>query len=249
MHHHGTAAVAGSSRQQLRTAPNGDRMTHPTRSMFERRRHALAAGLALAAVATCLTVAVAVDRTASASQRLDDRWLAWMTAIRTPWLTSVAEVFGVVGGPVVTAPLRLAVFAALAWRRRWLQFGAFLGAVVTAELCIGPLQTLIDRGRPPDPLVATHGAAFPSGHAVAASVTAIGLVVVLVPAARRRTRWTIIAATFAAAMAMSRTYLGAHWASDVVAGVCIGTGAAVVWAAALELARDRRRAASPPNAH
>ena len=42
-------------------------------------------------------------------------------------------------------------------------------------------------------------------------------------------------------MAMSRTYLGAHWASDVIAGSCIGTGLAVVWSAALELERARRR--------
>jgi Protein of unknown function (DUF998)/PAP2 superfamily len=112
---------------------------------------------------------------------------------------------------------------------------------VTSELCIGPLKALIDRPRPPGGLIATTSSSFPSGHAIAASVTAFGLVVVLVPAASRRTRWTIVAAVFAALMAMSRTYLGVHWASDVVAGACIGTGLAVVCSAALELARARRR--------
>ena len=46
-------------------------------------------------------------------------------------------------------------------------------------------------------------------------------------------------------MAMSRTYLGAHWLSDVIAGACIGTGLAVVWSAALELERARRRRRPP----
>ena len=138
-------------------------------------------------------------------------------------------------------PLRLAIVAVLALRRRWLQAAAFLGAVVTSELCIGPLKALTDRPRPPDPLVDTNSASFPSGHAIAASVTALGLVVVLVPPGRRRTRWTVAAALFAAAVAMSRTYLAAHWASDVVAGAAIGTGLALVWPAALELVRARVR--------
>ena len=222
--------------------------------MFERRRHALVAGLLLLAVAAVLTAVVAAERADSVLQRVDDRWLGWMVEIRTPWLTSVAEVFSVLGGPVVMVPLRLAVIGALAWQRRWLQFGAFLGAVVTSELCIGPLKAVIDRPRPPGSLITTDSPAFPSGHAIAGSVTAIGLVVVLVPAGSRRMRWTIAAALFATLMAMSRTYLGAHWLSDVVAGVCIGTGAAVVWAAALELARGRRQATvaaggAPRSAH
>jgi len=149
------------------------------------------------------------------------------------------------GGPVVMVPLRVALIAVLAWKTRWLQFGAFLGAVVSSELCIGPLKALIDRPRPPDPMITTNSASFPSGHAIAASVTAIGLVVVLVPAAAPRTKWTIVAVAFAVVMAMSRTYLGAHWASDVIAGSCIGTGLAVVWAAALELERARRRSMKP----
>ncbi len=167
--------------------------------MFERRRHALVAGLLLLAVAAVLTAVVAAERTDSVLQRVDDRWLGWMVEIRTPWLTRVAEVFSVLGGPVVMVPLRLAVIGALAWQRRWLQFGAFLGAVVTSELCIGPLKAVIDRPRPPGSLIATDSPSFPSGHAIAGSVTAIGLVVVLVPAGSRRMRWTIVAAAFATA--------------------------------------------------
>ena len=40
-------------------------------------------------------------------------------------------------------------------------------------------------------------------------------------------------------MAISRTYLAAHWVTDTVSGVCIGTGLALVWPAALEMARER----------
>jgi membrane-associated phospholipid phosphatase len=224
------------------------RASHPAISqtrMFERRLHALVAGMVLLGTAIVVTVVVALDRTWSALQALDDRWLAWMTEIRTPLLTRIARILSVVGGPLVMVPLRLTVIGALAWRRRWLQVGAFVGATVTSELCIGPLKALIDRPRPPGPLITTDSPSFPSGHAIAASVTALGLVVVLVPAANRRTRWTILAAVFAAVMAMSRTYLGAHWLTDVIAGTCIGTGLAVVWSAALELARARRLGAAP----
>jgi membrane-associated phospholipid phosphatase len=212
--------------------------------MFERRLHALVAGLMLLGIAIGLTIVVAMNRTESALQAIDDRWLAWMLDIRTPWLTRLARVVSVLGGPLVMVPLRLAVIGARAWRRRWLQFGAFVGAVITSELCIGPLKALIDRPRPTGALVTTDSPSFPSGHAIAASVTAIGLVVVLVPATNRRTRtrWTVLAAVFAALMALSRTYLAAHWLSDVIAGACIGTGLAVAWSAALELERARRYA-------
>jgi undecaprenyl-diphosphatase len=220
-------------------------MSDATRhAMFVRHRHALGAVLALLVVAGVLTYLVARDPRRPAMQGIDDQWNDWMIDGRSPAVTRVARVLSVLGGPFVMVPLRLVVFGALAWARRWLQLAAFAAAVVTSELCIGPLKAVLDRPRPLDSLVSTDSASFPSGHAIAASVTAIGLVVVLAPAFDRRAHWTALAVGFATLMAMSRTYLGAHWASDVVAGVCIGAGLAIAWAAALELVRDRFEARS-----
>ncbi|MBA3289061.1 MAG: phosphatase PAP2 family protein [Acidimicrobiia bacterium] len=216
--------------------------------MFERRIHALIAGLALLVVGASLAVMVAVTGSRSVVQAVDDRWLEWMGAIRTPWIIRTAKTLSVVGSPLVIVPLRLFVIVMLAVRRRWLQLGAFIAATICSELCIGPLKALIDRPRPPGGLIETSSSSFPSGHAVAASATAIGLMIVLVPAAGRRAHWTVIASTFAIVMAMSRTNLSVHWASDVIAGGCLGTGFAVVWPAALELERERRRVATAQQA-
>lgn len=210
--------------------------------MFDRQRHALALGLVLVAAGAVMAAVIGPDPVGSILQPLDDRWLDAMVAVRADWLTDVAEVLSVLGGPYVMVPLRLLVTAGLALNRRWLQLGAWVGAIVTSELCIGPLKALIDRPRPPGALRETSSAAFPSGHAIAASVTALGLVVVLHPPVRARTRWTVVAAAFASVMALSRTYLAVHWLSDVVGGLCLGVGWALVWPAALELIRGVRLA-------
>lgn len=106
-----------------------------------------------------------------------------------------------------------------------------------SELLIGPLKSVVDRPRPPHPLIATSGASFPSGHAVAAAVTAFGIVVAFLPRGRRRLVWIGIASFVAASMAWSRTYLAAHWSSDTIAGVCIGVAAALLCEVAFESTR------------
>ncbi len=166
-------------------------------AMFVRRQHALGVGVALLAVAGVLTTFIAIDADRSVLQGIDDRWQEWMISTRTPAVTRVGRIVSLLGGPWVMVPLRLIVIGALAWSRCGLQLGAFVGAVVTSELCIGPLKALLDRPRPLGSLVSTDSASFPSGHAIAASVTAIGLVVVLAPAVNQRMYWTIVASSFA----------------------------------------------------
>jgi undecaprenyl-diphosphatase len=186
-----------------------------------------------------LSIVVAVDPSSPLVQGIDNRWLREMVSVRTAWLTRLAKYVSTIGSVTVTLPLRLLVSAVLAWRRRWLQLGAFVGAVITSELCIGPLKALVDRPRPPNPLIGTSGASFPSGHAIAGAVTAFGLVVVLLPASPRRWMAIGFAAAFAGIMAISRTVLAAHWLTDTIGGACIGTGLALVWPASLEMVRER----------
>jgi undecaprenyl-diphosphatase len=96
--------------------------------------------------------------------------------------------------------------------------------------------------------VATSGASFPSGHAVAASVTVVAAVIALVPAGRRRAWWALAAVAFSVLMGLSRAYLGAHWLSDAVAGILLGTSCALLTALVageLQQRQVRRRPSRP----
>jgi undecaprenyl-diphosphatase len=76
-----------------------------------------------------------------------------------------------------------------------------------------------------DPLVHLLTLSFPSGHA-AASTVFYGALCALVFARWRSRAIRAMALGFAAGMVLlvmfSRVYLGAHYASDVVAGVAVG---------------------------
>ena len=129
----------------------------------------------------------------------------------------------------MTLPVRIAIAGHLAFRQPWWHLAAFAGAVLLSEVLIGPLKAVYGRSRPPGSLVATSGASSPSGHSIAASVTVLAAVIVLVPPGRRRAAYRLPAGVFAVLMAASRAYLGAHCLSDAVAGLLLGTTCAPRW--------------------
>ena len=182
---------------------------------------------------------VAWDATADDVQRVDDAFLDLMVRLRIAPLVWLGEALSLAGGVWVNWPLRVVAVVLLLRRRRLLQTGAFVLAVVTSEVLIGSLKLLYERPRPLGALVETSGYSFPSGHAIAGAVTAVGLVLVLLPPGRARWAWELRAAAFATAMSLSRAYLGAHWLSDVVAGGLLGTSLAVGWPAVLQEGRTR----------
>ena len=227
-------AVAGPERHALLAAPGRD--------------------AALTAIVVALTVgvlaAVGHRGTLTSIQRLDDAWLRLMTSGRTAPLIAIAKVFNLLGLVYVTLPARIAVAGFLALQRRWWHLAGFTAAVALSEVLIGVLKGIYDRPRPPGSLVVTTGASFPSGHAVAASVTVVAAVIALVPPGRRRTWWALAAMAFSILMGLSRAYLGAHWLSDAVAGVLLGTSCAVVTASVVgqiqrRQGRRQRRPAVP----
>jgi undecaprenyl-diphosphatase len=217
---------------------------------FELHIHALVLAGVLFVAGVVLTLLIKPDPVDPPVQGIDDGWLDLMIDLRTPIGVEVAKIISAFGNAYLLWPLRFVAGAILAWRRQWLQLSAFALAVFTSELLIGPVKAWVDRPRPPDPLVVTTSQAYPSGHAIAAAVTAFAIVVVFVPARPSgRLRPIGVAATVAAMMALARTYLSAHWLTDVIGGALLGVAVALVWPAAFELIRERRleRATPPPS--
>jgi membrane-associated phospholipid phosphatase len=210
-------------------------LSRPTPS---REEHALVAApgrdaaitVAVAALTAGVCAAVGDHGTLTSIQRLDEACLRLMISGQAPPLTAIAKVFNFLGLVYVTLPVRIALAGYLALRRRWWHLAAFTAALVASEVLIGPLKAIYDRPRPPGSLVVTSGASFPSGHAVAASVTVVAAVIALVPAGRRRAWWALAAVAFSILMGLSRAYLGAHWLSDAAAGILLGTSCALLTA-------------------
>jgi undecaprenyl-diphosphatase len=200
---------------------------HDSTAVRRARRRAGIFAVVLVSVAVAATASVLIDPVAPWFQSFDDTVWDWAREHRSAPLVRVAEWFDVAGSVVVTVPLRLLAIAVLLLRRRWTQLAIFVTALVVSELCIGPLKAWTGRARPPQGIVETTSGSFPSGHSIAAAVTAFGLVVAFLPRGRRRLHWGIAATVVAASMAWSRVYLGAHWASDTIAGACFGVGIAI----------------------
>jgi membrane-associated phospholipid phosphatase len=209
--------------------------------------HRRALWYALGLLAACVLSLVAVGRhplgaaptmtTVPFVGRFDASMYRWMDDVRAAPLTILFRFLNVAGGGIVTIPLRAIVSIYLLARRWWRRATAFLLTWLLSEVSLTYLKAYFHRARPLDPLVSIKGYSFPSGHAVAGAAVAVGIVLALFPAGERR-RWEWTAAGFAFVMGLSRVYLNAHWFSDVVAGVLLGSGIAIACAVLVTEIRD-----------
>jgi membrane-associated phospholipid phosphatase len=112
------------------------------------------------------------------------------------------------------------------WRRRsWYVIPFVLVVILGDQFITSVIKGLMDRARPTlNPVAATLGPSFPSGHSSTAAATYAALALVLSRGRPARVRALLIgaAAGIAVAVAASRVLLDVHWLSDVIAGLCLG---------------------------
>lgn len=145
-------------------------------------------------------------------------------SIATPWLDQLAYAITQGGSEYAYIGLLVVIYLAVdAKAGRWLGLAVLGGYYLNQHL-----KALFDTARPyllyPELLrggaasaETAPGPAFPSGHAQAAA-TFWGFAAALV----RRRSFSILAVVVAAAVAVSRVYLGVHWPIDVVGGILAG---------------------------
>ena len=202
--------------------------TVPSRAAQVRATLFAAAFVAAAVVLVWLVQTVA----AGATRDFDLAVMAWVEARRTPTLTDVATNLTALGSGTL-----LAVLVSLVTSVLWTS-GRRLGAVETAlsstlsAVLTRAIKITLARERPLEAgrLVTAGGFSFPSGHAsgIAALLTAVALVSIEAATTRaQRAVLIVFYAVLLAGVAGSRVYLGVHYPSDVVAGLCLGIASAL----------------------
>lgn len=159
----------------------------------------------------------------------DTWWNDTVVAGRTEWMLSFAHAMNVIGGGwVAIVAVPLALIAGLLIARRWR--AAVFAAIcfLSSALAVQLLKHLFGRARPDDMIVVSDFGSFPSGHVANAATVALVLCL-LFPRL-----WIAIAgAVWIVAMALSRTLLSVHWATDTVGGALVGTAVVLLLAAGL----------------
>lgn len=196
-------------------------------------------------------IELADDMTEADGQAFDQAVLTWMQPVagqpRGPWwLHEAAADVTSLGGIAV---LGLFAFATVGFliieRKRLSALLLVLGLAGGVALSEG-LKAMFERERPPAAYqaVETLNASFPSGHALLSAVFYLSVAVMLArafPQRRLKIYVLVIGITLATMVGLTRVYLGAHWASDVLAGWCVGAAwAMVLWLVAYAVARFQK---------
>jgi membrane-associated phospholipid phosphatase len=220
--------------------PDGRRGLTPARPADVLVRGAVVAG-SLFVLLTVLVVA-AWEPLA----QVDARVTTWLTTHLLPRPTLVTVLQAVTDGlgpwTFRTVVLALAVVLVVRGRRRpalWAVLATWGGG-----LLVGGTKVLVARERPDpaDPLSSAEGYAYPSGHALAATVGCAVLLALLAPRLGPRARVTAtgVAVTLAGAVSFTRVALGVHHLSDVAGGVLLGLAWLAVVTALVRPAHPRR---------
>jgi undecaprenyl-diphosphatase len=146
-------------------------------------------------------------------------------ALRCGFMTTFSKIVTFLGSGAFVWPLAIVCAAALAWARRWTEVCVLLAGMILIQLGFTEIKAWVDRPRPPDPLVATHGSAFPSGHAAHSVIyiwAAVTIVLRLRPGMARGALVVVAGIVLTTLVGLSRVYLNVHYLSDVGAGWALG---------------------------
>ena len=168
---------------------------------------------------------------------------------RAEAMDRIVPPFTMVGSTQVFTPIMVVIAAVIALAKRTMWPVVMLA--VTATLSVGTtviVKNTFNRERPPlETQLQPHefSGSIPSGHTLnAVALVSVSVAMILRWAARSWVRWltVVLAVAYMVAMALSRIYMGVHWASDVVCGALLGAAIACVVIAFDVWGRSRRNA-------
>jgi membrane-associated phospholipid phosphatase/tRNA A-37 threonylcarbamoyl transferase component Bud32 len=190
-------------------------------------RHLNASGkwwLALSGLVIVAWVVVVVTGSVTVFDIADTRVLQVIADIRTPWLTRVAEVAGVLATGPALYIIWLANWVLLVVMRRWRHLFVWIGVGIVVVNVGATMVSALQRPRPYEVEIIGPWAGFsmPSMPITILSAFLVSTAYSLVPAGRSRTiaKWVI--AALVVITGLSRLYLAQDHPTDILAGAILG---------------------------
>ena len=219
---------------------------------------ALLTALFVGAIGVLAFIEIADDMTEADGRAFDAMILAAMRPHDDPgqawgpwWLEEALADVTSLGGISVLGLFALAVVGFLVIQRKRLSALILVVGLAGGVALSEGFKGVFERERPPAQFQAvdTLNASFPSGHALLSTVfyLTVGVMLARVLPTRRLKVWVMaMAVTIAMLVGISRVYLGAHWATDVMAGWSLGAAwAMALWLIAHLIERLQRRRHAP----
>ena len=224
------AAVEGVRRPDPPPIQRVHRRRRPSGEPPPLPRHLNASGkwwLALSAGVLVSFVVVVVTGSVTYFDLVDTRVLQAISAIRSPGLTDVAEVTGVLATGRAIHVLWLVNLLVLAVFRRWRHLFVWLGVGLLVVHTAATIAATLQRPRPYEVEVigAWSGFSMPSVPMTVLATVLVSSLYSLVPAGRRRDAGKWVVCGLLLVTAASRLYLAQDHPTDVLAGVVLGVAA------------------------
>ncbi len=148
-----------------------------------------------------------------------------MRPIRTPLLTTFFLFVTNIGSPFVLSTAAIILSIILVLRRDTYDALLYIISIALALFSFVVLKNSFTLPRPEGGLVGLSGWSFPSGHATVATAFFFATAYSFFDWSKNplnRLLLVVFSVVAAGLICVSRLYLGAHWALDVLAGICLG---------------------------
>lgn len=151
--------------------------------------------------------------------------ISYIQNLENEWLTKFYKMITIIADTYQSAIITI-LLVALLYIKKYYREALFL--TVTMSVCglaMPLLKNIFSRERPNfHRLIEISGYSFPSGHTTSATTMYLTLAIILLSIMKKLNKYFVfsIAVLGIVIIGSSRIYLGVHYPTDVMAGICLG---------------------------
>lgn len=151
--------------------------------------------------------------------------ISYIQNLENEWLTKFYKMITIIADTYQSAIITI-LLVALLYIKKYYREALFLTITMsTCGLAMPLLKNIFSRERPNFyRLIEISGYSFPSGHTTSATTMYLTLAIILLSIMKKLNKYFVfsIAVLGIVIIGSSRIYLGVHYPTDVMAGICLG---------------------------